>query len=340
MDTCTLIFGKPLEELDYQVITNYFNTERFENDQLEFKSIPGTINHDSYSGIIRTLTAFLNSKGGVLVWGAPAGATIAGKKEKVFQGQLTPTNQSLIKDQLISKCVDSIVPLPVGIRAKILTNDAGGNVCVFEVNESSYSPHQTGGVYVMRIDGQTKPAPHHYVEALFRKITYPNIEAFIKFTTLQLLHHESELKFEIYFFNFSPLQNVELLSFRILCDLGVFVEALGDDPKCYRMDMHEYTRTPFRDIVHYGEFITDTASIKISNQLLHQNADITFILSFGAKNCPAKKSEYVINLANITFAPPELCVTSRVENQLYKESHDQRGITRKTILNEVLERNA
>lgn len=34
----------------------------------------------------------------------------------------------------------------------------------------------------MRIDGQKKPAPHAFIEAMFKKISYPNLTGEIKVT--------------------------------------------------------------------------------------------------------------------------------------------------------------
>jgi predicted HTH transcriptional regulator len=182
MDFCTPHFGKPLNDLTLEDVSNFFSTEKIETDQLEFKSFGGLAN-DNYKGITRTICAFLNSKGGLLIWGAPAGTDVAGRNEKVFLGELSLINQVLVKDALISKVSDSITPLPSGIRVKVIVQDVNC-VCVFEVDESNYSPHQFDKSYVMRIDGQTKPAPHHYIEALFRRIKYPEVEGYLKFTRI------------------------------------------------------------------------------------------------------------------------------------------------------------
>src|SRR5690349_16525837 len=110
MDFCTPHFGKPLNDLTIDDVNAFFATEKIETDQLEFKSFGGLTN-DNYKGITRTISAFLNSKGGLLIWGAPVGTVVTGRAEKVFQGALTPINEILAKDPLISKVSDSITPL-------------------------------------------------------------------------------------------------------------------------------------------------------------------------------------------------------------------------------------
>lgn len=79
----------------------------------------------------------LNSEGGVLVWGAPKGERVPGRKEKVFKGALTPVAQQYERDQIISTITQSITPMPVGILVQILRT---GNkfIYIFEVQPSAY----------------------------------------------------------------------------------------------------------------------------------------------------------------------------------------------------------
>ncbi|MBL0145403.1 MAG: putative DNA binding domain-containing protein [Chitinophagaceae bacterium] len=83
MDYCTSHFGKRLNDLTIQDIESYFQQERIETDQLEFKSISqhGNLN-DKILGIQRSICAFLNSSGGLLIWGAPEGKKYMKKKKR------------------------------------------------------------------------------------------------------------------------------------------------------------------------------------------------------------------------------------------------------------------
>lgn len=141
---------------------------------------------------------------------------------------------------LSAKCSDSITPLPNGIRVRIIEDDQGGCVCVFEVDESNYSPHQFENIYYMRIDGQSKPAPHHYIEALFKKIRYPHLEGYLKFNRAIRDMDSYRIVFDVFVMNWSPLQNAIDISFRVISDKGVF-PAAGTNNN-YTNDGHEWLK--------------------------------------------------------------------------------------------------
>ena len=157
----------------------------------------------------------LNSEGGILIWGAPKGQKIDGKKEKIFQGALSPVDELKEKDGLINTISDTINPLPVGIAVKILDNGSSQYVYVFEVQVSNYRPHQYKHIYYARLDGQTRPAPHYLVEALMKRITYPNIEAYLKITGWEEANGHHMIDIEIVVCNFSELRNEENVSLSI-----------------------------------------------------------------------------------------------------------------------------
>mgnify|MGYP000881575833 FL=1 len=173
-------FGKNLTELSYTDIENFFIEEKKESNSLEFKSYStenGNLNK-SIESITKGICAFLNSEGGILIWGAPKGIKRENRQEKVFIGDLSPVPELKEKDWLINKISDSITPLPIGVNVQTLDkNDS--YVYVFEIQQSKYCPHQFKNTYYARLDGQTKPAPHYLIEALFKKITFPQIEGFI-----------------------------------------------------------------------------------------------------------------------------------------------------------------
>jgi hypothetical protein len=58
---------------------------------------------------------FLNSDGGIIIWGAPKGKKVPDKKEKVFQGEPDMVDYLYEKDAFISKIADSITPTPRAI---------------------------------------------------------------------------------------------------------------------------------------------------------------------------------------------------------------------------------
>lgn len=102
MDYSSAFFGKKLDDLVYGDIVSFFAIEQDETDMIEFKSYNaahGTV-EKSLEGIKKGITAMLNSNGGIIIWGAPEGKSIAGKKEKVFSGALSAVSELIEKDKL------------------------------------------------------------------------------------------------------------------------------------------------------------------------------------------------------------------------------------------------
>ena len=333
MDYCKVHFGKMLTQLKYDDLQDYFSTERIETDQLEFKSFSGNVT-ENYSGIIKTICGFLNSKGGLLIWGAPKGekVKIQGRNEKIFKGEPTPITPLVVKDQCISKCSDSISPLPIGLRLNILS-EGNSCICIFEVDESEYSPHQTDNIYYMRMDGQTKPAPHHYVEALFKKIKNPLLEGYLQFDMPFLSSRILKIHFNVLLFNWSPMQNIDEISYRVSCDNGVFAGPYS--PHHHVNDMSEYRAENFKNVLHFGEpaFGMHTIEVDVS-----EHKDITILLSFGGANTPAKSSSYKFALAKMNLFNMEENLIERKENLSYKELLDAMGVTRESTLKGFLKR--
>ena len=346
MDYCKIHFGKSLNDLSYQDILGYFQTERIETDQMEFKSLNsnGDINA-KFPKLIESVSGFLNSSGGILIWGAPEGVKPSGKKEKVFIGDLTPFGSELEKDWLISKISDSIIPLPNQINAKILDNK-GTCICVFEIQESEYAPHQTSHTYYMRIDGQTKPAPHHYVEALFKKIRYPNIEAHLQVLDAAI---EPDRNYKILvrfvFFNWSPLQNEENLSFNLIAAHGRIKGSAPGDSR--QIQIHEgsgYFRDRIKDVFYYGQPIEETVEIFYNRYLVQQeDFKVPLVLSFAGRFSPMKTSEYMLHLNfehNISNKSQWIqgFIISKNENRLIKDIKEEMGISKEKSIKVVMDR--
>jgi predicted HTH transcriptional regulator len=182
MSLIKTLLNKELDNLVYQDIIDFFINEQEESDIIEFKSYSvqyGNFNKN-LEGIIRAVCAFLNSAGGIIIWGAPNGETFGNTSKLVFKGELSPVQELKDKDWIINKISDSIIPLPIGINTKIL-QDGSNYLYIFEIQPSNYKPHQYKNTYFARLDGQTKPAPHYLIEALFKQIKFPNIEGYLKF---------------------------------------------------------------------------------------------------------------------------------------------------------------
>ena len=99
-------------------IESYFQKEKEESDKIEFKSFVDDMNRisEKESTIIKSICAFLNSEGGIIIWGAPIGRKVEGKKEKVFSGELSPVERLYEKDEFINKITNLITPQPTGVQ--------------------------------------------------------------------------------------------------------------------------------------------------------------------------------------------------------------------------------
>jgi|AVFP01.1.fsa_nt_gi glutaminase len=108
-------FGKAMIDLSYSDIQSYFEESKEESNIIEYKSFSTEYGNttENLKGVIRTICALLNSEGGIAVWGSPIGRIVESKKEKIFQGSLTPIPELIEKDKLINKISDSISPMPI-----------------------------------------------------------------------------------------------------------------------------------------------------------------------------------------------------------------------------------
>ena len=317
-DYALTYFGKPLADLEYADIEHFFTKEHSESDQIEFKSFnPNGPLESKLAGIIEGITAFLNSSGGLLIWGAPEGSKVAGKKEKVFVGSPTKLPLTIEKDWLVSKIADKIIPLPRGFRIQLVAC-ADGQAAVFEIDESPYSPHQTDNRYYMRIDGQNKPAPHHYIEALFKKVAFPRLEVYLEEGEVRPITraiHAVEVSF--LFFNFSPYLNEEKLSFRIELNIGYFAE-LEPEPRAslphpsYSQDRRKCHNPVGLDIsLPYTVPFAALEELRFREAELQQNGDrATVTIVFSGKTAPPKFCRYYLK-----FSPDRKQVTFNIGEQ-------------------------
>jgi len=334
-------FGKPLDELSTDDITAYFQTEKEESDKIEFKGY-----HKQYGnlkknieGVIRGVCGFLNSDGGILIWGAPIGFKDGSRLK--FEGSLSVVPELIEKDAIISKLSDSISPLPVGIKVKILEAD-GGYVYVFEVQKSNYSPHQFKSIYYARLDGQTKPAPHYLVEALFNRITYPNIEGYLNFDMFGRKNSSEFIIVTTFLINFSPFVNEHDVSFRLICDQATFLGAGSVTNRGkFGMKGHEYINKGNIGTLHFGapEIDTQTVIFKIDDLLDKHNGEIDFSLYFGGKKSPLKVSHYKLRLDSKIYRDQlSRHIVKKEENVLMIDKQIQLGTSRESLLKNILKR--
>jgi hypothetical protein len=169
------IFDTTLDRLPLGQLLAFFSTESVETDSFESKSVAeGKLRGEEYA---EDVAAFLNTNGGILVLGGPrmswidAGNRVLGKR---FDGEATG-HQAIARDALRDAILGKVEPLPVGVRFKTWPLRQGREMTAIEVPKSPYPPHQVSGRYFIRLHGATHPAPHGFVEALFRSRQRPHL---------------------------------------------------------------------------------------------------------------------------------------------------------------------
>lgn len=199
---CKEILQKPIDQITEQDLVGYFQQERDETLFLEFKSYTDRAEDnrgrdakaaEKVRGVVKAISAFLNSSGGLVIWGAPESVEVSRdkKKVKICQGALAPVPTYYDRDAFISKIVSQISPLPQGIRMQPI-EVGGGYVYLFEMGESQNKPHQFDGRYYVRTDTRTDAAPHHWVYALCRQVRVPELALNLKANpSLNSIHDEN-----------------------------------------------------------------------------------------------------------------------------------------------------
>jgi hypothetical protein len=301
MSYSKLYFGKELSELSYQDIENFFVDAKDESDKIEFKSYtnPDENNHnEKENGVIRAICGLLNSEGGIVIWGSPVGQIVVGKKEKVFVGALSPVNKLIEKDAFISRVTDLITPSPVGIRFQSLEN-VGLYVYIIEVEKSFYSPHQFRHIFYTRIDGQTRTAPHHFIEALFRKVTFPKLAGYIKIDSIKVDGNNYIMEVSNFIFNKSKLQNEYDIYYRLIITVGKFAQYgiyKGSD-RLYTLDGHELRNDNAKATLYYNEPVLNTEQVIFNPyDLGEKNYECEILFSFGGKQSPLMVSKYKLRI--------------------------------------------
>ncbi|SDF93833.1 Putative DNA-binding domain-containing protein [Pedobacter terrae] len=332
-----VILGKSLQDLQYKDVADFFINEHGESNTIEFKAFSATHGNfkENIKGVIRAVCGMLNSDGGLVIWGAPLGVADPVTKEKKFIGALAPVPEYKEKDWLINKISDSISPLPTGIRVAVLQQGANENLYVIEVESSPYKPHQFDNTYFVRLDGQTKPAPHYFIEALFRRISYPNIEGYVKIDRAGLLTGQSLYYMDItcFMFNFTQMQNEEDITVRLMTDPGYF-----DDTSEFTNNSKNYEISK----LHFGLVNTHRARILFDPyQLDAKGKKIRFIMTYTGKHSPAKSSIYTIDFARVDLgnaANTGQMLVQMEENVLFSERQERLGTTRESTLQASLGR--
>jgi hypothetical protein len=165
---------KPAPQVTFEDLQRLVSAEVPESQTLEYKS--GRIDLAECG---ETISAFLNTGGGLLVIGAPQTESVqdpSGRRRRICRGEFRPISPVPDKDDAHRKLLSRILPLPAGVAIRVVLAAADGAVLLVDVPKSSYPPHQFENSYFVRLDGETRKAPQAFVEALFLQRRGPNLQ--------------------------------------------------------------------------------------------------------------------------------------------------------------------
>jgi hypothetical protein len=313
--------------LQYSDIESYFSTSKTENNYIEFKSYGSDKNLPDK--IYKAICGMLNSDGGLIIWGTPKEQKNA-KGEKECVGQLEPVTLQISTDDLVRTISDTIIPTPRGIQIfRIPNNDNTKYIYLIQVQKSEYRPHQANNAYYMRLDGQTKHAPHHYIEALFKQIRYPDLRGSIDFLHLTFTTQDYEyirLDLSVSIKNNSPLQNEEFPEYRIHTNEGQLLDWHTRNWPHAENPIVSVQRARPMEILHYGEEVGRNYRLGLVTESVRRKNDIIKLsLVFGGRFAPLKITSYEINLS-------EFCREKYIENMSYNLNTDWIKLTHENIL--------
>jgi Schlafen, AlbA_2 len=290
MSYSQIIFNKDLYDLTYNDVIDFFITEKEETLNLEFKSYPTQGNHnDKENAMLKAVCGLLNSEGGIIIWGAPIETKDSHGNTSAI-GTLTPFTTTLDRDRLVNKISSVIIPLPTGIRIQKLDDTNSNSIFVIEIEKSRNKPHQFKNNYLIRLDGQTKIAPHYLIEAMMKSVDFPIIRGHLRLKRIEIDGQNYIIYFKSLIYNTSKFTN----------DLNLTITLIAG-PGTMHINGNQYSG--FYDssveIISHGRPVSDDFSLIVSrNELSQHGNEIQIVLSFVGEKSPSKASTYKYSLAN------------------------------------------
>lgn len=281
MKYSNLFFNKDLYALTFADIESFFQTSKEESLNLEFKSYVAQGEYARKEEAIKKSTcALLNSEGGIIIWGAPVEVRDA-QGNTTAVGALTPFASALDRDRIINILSSSITPLPIGIRVQVLRNDAGNSIFVTEVEKSIEKPHQYDNKYFVRLDGQTRIAPHYLISALMKSKDFPIIKGHLRLKRIQTDASGYLFHFRKLLYNTSPFINDVNIYMAIVALPGtIFVNGINEGA------VYKFTFP----ILSNGTPLMSDFILRLTNEQISQEIKIVF--QFGGEKSPSKISSY------------------------------------------------
>lgn len=281
MNLSESIFNKDLFELNYSDLEKFFTERKDETLNLEFKSYDdrGEYSKKEFA-IKKAVCGMLNSEGGIIVWGAPIEVKDANGNTSA-QGALTPFKSKLDKDRLVNILSSSITPLPVGIRIQEVKSQSDSSVFVIECQKSVYKPHQFDNLYFIRLDGQTRIAPHYLISAMMKSVDFPTLRGHVRLRKIESDGNNLLLTFNRLLYNASPYINEINVRMRTVVYPGmIYVNG--------KLENSSWIDT-YPLLTNGAPFLTPFV-IKVASSDIDKDVDILF--QFGGEKSPSKASHF------------------------------------------------
>lgn len=337
MNFCQNYFGKDLDQLTESDLVSFFSTPQKETQYIEFKSSGEPNVEQVFNKTLKpAVCSFLNSEGGILIYGAPREDRKNPQNPDNFK--LRPYAPKFLgdHDSIIRKLADGITPMPIGVRLKEIEVE-GGIVAVFEIQESQSKPHQTENIYQIRIDGQKKPAPHYLIEAMMKQITFPDIKIYLKINNAILINNRLvNIHISLFILNFSPFQNEKKVRYRMAISGNAnFVDS--NRPLTNNLVKHfDYIEHP---IVCFGEPIHETKVVQAEINSLLDGEEIEIVMTMHGDSSPSKVICYQINgkgLKTTESLKERDRLKLTIDNMLFSEYQAYLGKTSEQALRDAI----
>lgn len=127
-----MILTKPLQDITFQNVVDFCDAENIENEIVEYKS-----NFPSNETLVKTISAFANTYGGILIIGVNSPS---GKPIPPFDG-IQLDSQIKYGEKIENICLYDIKE-PIFPQIKICKSENGKSFVVVKVEESDLSPHR------------------------------------------------------------------------------------------------------------------------------------------------------------------------------------------------------
>lgn len=306
------LFNQPIDKITQLDLERYFLQERDETLFLEFKSFTDKVEDkrsksvkeaERIRGVLKTIDAFLNSSGGLLIWGAPESVEVerGERKVKMCKGPLAPVPTFYDRDAFINQLASQISPLPHGIRMQPVEVD-GGYVYLFEVPESQSKPHQYDGRYYLRMDTRTDVAEHYLVEALFKQIRVPQLKATLygeSASATQTFYRDSLIttNFNLHISVTHEIESEHDLFFCLTTTKGVFQTGrLSDFRKRIGSDGRRlYVENAASIVAHGFNFFCPIEFEFTVGKDFAEKPEIDITVLYGGRNSPSKSQVFRLN---------------------------------------------